>query len=1203
MKSSTTLTPIPQNTPISPSSITSLGAKESLDKVLPWIYETSWHKQIPNSTVLLLTTSDANVTIPSAPLSVGEFQDLLRARIQFQQIHIQEPRTTHRLAELLSIYHECVKDTMELQVTIKKLQSQAQDRAKRLWLVDNKSRSLQAKCGDGVEITHTFHFNEGQFQVAECAKLSKLLFKLRSEADTLLYRKLYESKMARIQVQQYIDRFCWELQSLRNSSASDRPLLSDNVSELFDFQQLFDILFHYERFFTHLHYAESSIGDNYIAGSHIFSTAPITILEDIRGWIIQLFVLYTSCCNFTDGRFLFHHLITCPGIESWGKNLVMYLLASEQSQQVEIEITAMVQILSIASNLNGLPKHTVEDDETSKINATILTEDDISAILDQLSIPEHLNDCVTRSLTKVKASQQGDPIEDILLHPLSLANDYFQSSSQMLLQFSKTRYTVIVKRLAQMICQLSQNVGRLANGHSDLNITSEVADNIQERVDNLATNVFHCYLGLPRIGVQHFLASIPVQFVSVDGLWKIITDIFHVIPNSSVKYPAKAYSIDHFCKFLLDNNDEGIFFLQYLGINFAKYILENINYGYTTEVESQPHSRTKPWEKRHLPHLSYAIHSEVAFMILGIAQRIQPTADMFEKAAPSTESLTSTIAPYIPSASGVFLSATDANKRKFMDWCWNIVLRLQLFECPINYRATELDDAITNIGIGDHAKLSNDLTASHLCLFTYVAFMLSPTSRHFLRFDINRGWEKVQVMLRSGHGDALIYMFANVVPVFVYMHGDDFFNHGSTLWLLDQILNSKSDPSLNGLELVIASHAWMAKEIDKAFSLVEDDGGFSYLDLVLHSWIKTICSQPDWMWKPSRIALVDYCAKITFSNRRYKLVPSMLQMEVQRLDDIRQSAASPTSSSKSGHEGSRSPMRFMKSVLADTTYPSLLTGEWSMVSLASASLFKTPNVENHSFYFAFHMLVLETIAETDARMQIASINLRKPVDFLSIYRWAQHIMIVPADHNLLPLFLQMFFSLYFSRLTSDDEKNEFLYGHLFFSKKDSLLDGVRKRLVQLKDSQSGSMNAIKENSSTDESRKNRRRDLQQVYHAMWLWLGDARLQKDMKDISELPKPYQSFRLLQCRDFGTSLSKESVKELDFYDGTNIWIDLVDSAQMIKEFEQCQWVSKVVPYQAPGATSRPSSSMAVRSHTPVPTVQSVTAKLPDFKLRKP
>lgn len=1299
-------------------------------------------------------------------LQENDVHDLLDARIEFQHLHIQEPHTTHRLTALLSQYHECVKDIMELQITIKKLQSQAQDRAKRLWIVENKSRALQAKCGDGVEITHTFHYNEGHFQVAEGAKLSKLLFKLRSEADTLLYRKLYESKMARIQIQEYLDRFCWESQGLRSGNGSERPTLSDDASELHNFQTLFDILFHYERFFAHLHYAESNNGDNYISSSQTTSTALITILDDIRGWITQLFVPYTACCNFRDRRFLFHHLISCPGIEKWGKNLTNYLLVSEQSQQVEIEIAGMVQILAIASNLNGTPKNVLQQLELSSINKTLLTEEDLSAILDQFSIPERLNEAVTCALSKVKASQQsGNDLQDIFLYPLSLANDYFQCLSQMLLQFSKTNHTVIVKRLAQMLCQLSQNVGRLAKGHNGLNIASEIEDKMQQRVDKLATDVFHCYLGLPRIGVQHFLASIPVQFVSVDGLWSIITDIFQVTPNSNVKYPAKAYSIDHFCKFLLDNTDEGIFYLQCLsnislvvdsqrtvsqdqtefttaqnvilaiayvffhvaylneelrgmyykdvrdtykvmcdrhpllisnllnwtvndfdkignialylfhslnladwsvrqddldalqqltcsgtlsdlGINFTKYILENLNYGYTTEVESEPHSRTKPWEKRHRPHLSYTIHSEVAFMILGIAQRIQPTAEMFEKAAPSTEALTSTIAPYIPSSSGVFLSSTDANKRKFVDWCWDIVLRLQLFECPINSRAANLDDAITNIGIGDHAKLSNDLTANHLCLVTYIAFMLSPTSRHFLRFDINRGWEKVQLMLRSSHVDALLYMLANVVPGFVYMHGDDFFNHGSTVWLLDQILNAKSDPCLieagkiylankdgllnlikpeNGLEIVIGSQAWMAKDIDKAFSLEEENGGFSYLDLLLHSWMKIICIQPDWMWKPNRIALVDYCAKIAFTNRRYTLVPSILQLEAQRLDDIRQSTASPASSSKSGHEGSRNPMRFMKSVLADTAYPSLLTGEWSMVSLASSSLFKTPNVENHSFYFAFQMLVLETIADADVRMQIglqlqkdgnkddadisavvkhANINLRKPVDFISIYRWAQHILVVPANHTLLPLFLQMFFSLYFSRLTNEEQKTEFIYGHLYFSKKDNLLDGIKKRLVQLKEFHANSANATKEKGANDEkSSRGQHQDLKQLYHAMLIWLGDARLQKDMQDISELPSAYQSSRLLQCRRLGGNLSSESVKDLDVYDGTHLWMDLMNTKQMTKEFDQFQWISKVVPYQAPETTSRPSSSMAVRSHTPVPNMQLVMAKLPDFKLRKP
>lgn len=1260
-----------------------------------------------------------------------------------------------------------MKETLELQTTIKKLQSQAQERAKRLWLVDSKSMALQATCGDGVEITHTFHYNEGHFQVAEGAKLSKLLFKLRIEANTLLYRKLYESKMAKIQVQEYLDRVCWNSKVLRKPEPN---ALSSDRSELGNIQQLFDILFHFERFFTQLQYAdfksatsnEDQDGDDHRHPAR--STAPITILDDVHGWIAQLFLPYTACCNLEDRRFLFHHLITCPGIESWGKNLATYLVTSEQSEQVEIEITAIVEIMAIASRLNVLPKNVVEEDQAAR-KLMILTEDDISAILDQLAIPERLYDSVSRALSICHASPDERHISHVLFHSLSLANAYFQSLSKLLAQFGQTKYTVLVKRIAQMICQLPHHIGRLAKGHNNVNMDEETADQLQEGVDALVIKVFRCYLGLPGMGVQHFLASIPVQFVSVQGLWNIMSDIFEVHANPNVLYPFKAFCIDHICKLLLDSSDEGIFFLQCLsnislvidpqqlisadqteyttaqnvilgiayvffrvaylneelrdmfykdvrdtykvmcdrhpllisnlltwtvndfdkignialylfhslnlaewhvrqddlgalqqllcssglsdlGTNFAKYIIENINYGYTEDVEEEPHSRAKPWEKRNLPYLPYNIISEVAFMVLGMAQRIQPTSEMFEKGAPSTETLTSTIAPYIPTTSGVFVSTPDAKKRKFMEWCWDIVLRLPLFECSVLPRAKELDEAITSVGIGEHAKLSNDLTASHMCLITYVAFMLSPTSRHFLGFDINRGWEKIQLMLRSNHSDAVLAMLANVVPGFVYMHGDDFFNHGSTYWLLEQILSAKSDPSMieagktylnrainagnllkpeNGLEIVIGSHAWMANEIDKAYSLADENGGFSYLDLVLHSWIKAICSQQDWMWKSNRVSLIDYCSKIAFTNQRYTLIRNMLQLEAQRIDEVR--SASPASS-KSGHDSPRNPVRFMKSVLADTTYPSLLTGEWSMVSLASG-LFKTPSVEQRSLYFAFETLLMETLAETDARRQIAlqwiqektkvrnkddvdvsavvkyaAINLRKPVEFLAIYRWAQHIMVIPAEHNLLPLFLQMFFCLYFGNLAMDDQNTNFFYGHLFFNKKDNLLDGLKKRLVELKDSVVDRKELSEDSQVSAQEAKNCRSELKQLYHSMYLWLGDARLNKDMESIDELPKAYEPSRLIRCRNVGASLSVISSQYADMHDGSSLWMDLVDTAMMENEFKTVQWVSKVVPYQSADPTSRPGSSFTGRSQTPTTVLSpAIPTKLPSFKLRKP
>lgn len=1292
--------------------------------------------------------------------------------LEFEAKHILEPYTFHKLTQLLREYHNCVNEVQSLQETITKLQSQAQERAKRLWLVENKSKTLQAKCGDGIEINHTFHYNTGQFQVAESAKLSKLLYKLRSDANTLLYRKLYENKMAKIQVQEFIDRFLCESKvfgksvAIKSEQLGNYPYLDiQHRPEQANIKELLDILFHFERHFTQLQRSQNGTAE--IAQQHVgnelkSSAAPIAILDDVHGWIVQLSIPYIKFSDLVDRRYIFQHLMFTPGIENWAKDILAYLVSSEQSRLVEIEIATIVEMLGYVTMLKKSGSNIQQPTTTV---SSLLWEEDYSAFLDQIAIPERLNDAVDRAILNDSVNLQ--PTENIgdLVYPVTLANDYFQCLNDILLQFSKSTYTVLLKRLAQTICQLSHTIGRLVIGHNQRNLRNEEAGTLQTEADSLVIKTFRCYLSLPNIGVRYFLSSVPVRFVSVEGLWNIVSEVFRIAPNPKVDFPTIAFDIDHFCQLLLTNAGEGVFLLQCLGnislviepqeqliggqteystrqqiilaiayvffhvaylndtmrdtfykdvrdtyemmcgrhpllissllkwtvndfdkignnalylfrslnlaewhitqedigslqqllcsgesselgLNFTKYIIENLNYSYKDEVESEPHSRAKPWEKRNVPFLPYSIHSEVAFMILGIAQRIQPTAEMFERtvATTSTEALTYAIAPYIPTANDAFVSASDIKRRQYMDWCWGIILRLQLFECPMQERATEIDESISKIGIGEHARMSNDLIGSNLCLIVYTAFMLSSTSRNFLRFDMNRGWEKIQLMLRGNHGDAIIHMFANVVPGFAYMHGDDFFNHGFTSQLLDQILNAKVDASLteasksymkplksnlqillpnNGLQVIVGSHAWMGKKIDLADSLAEQ-GGFSYLDLILHSWIKIICMQPDWMWKPNRISLLNYIAKLAFTNRRHDIIRGMLEIESERLELLRRSSSS--NPSKTGHESPRNPVRFMKSVLADATYPSLLTGEWSMMTLASSSLFKTPNVEQHFFYFAFEALLQETIAETKTRKQLAlqlkvdvatrkfkddmeinsvvkrsGINLRKSVEFFTVYRWLQHILIMPFDHNLLPLFLQMFFSLYFCNIGSDEEKFNFFYGHLFFSKRENLIDQLKKLLAQLKDMPTHTdSKEITVNLDQDQSMKEK----QSLYHAMYLWLGDARLQADTDVIDGLPAAYLPSRLTRCRMLGRNLSDPRFKPKNLFDGDTLWMDLVCLNHLVMEFDDFPWVSKVSIHQPVLPVSRPGSSIDVRPHTPIKGSHSaLNMAIPSIKLKRP
>ncbi|CAO3595652.1 unnamed protein product [Absidia cylindrospora] len=474
-------------------------------------------------------------------------------------------------------------------------------------------------------------------------------------------------------------------------------------------------------------------------------------------------------------------------------------------------------------------------------------------------------------------------------------------------------------------------------------------------------------------------------------------------------------------------------------VTFAQYVIGHLNFGYRQEMSTigtttsdTPHL-SHPWRlKFKQPFLSHETHEQLAFLVLDSCQKYQslhdfdknlmtdvdftlsstskspdkPTSLLFGSSSPSQSKQASSSSSPSPPSVSVAINATS--HQNFLDWCWVIIQQLQLYHAPLSSRASDIDKYISLDFLRGCLNQPSDNVASHGALLTYVAFLLSPTSRHFLRFESGHGWMKLLLVLRRGKCTAAMHLLGVIVPAFIYLHGDDFFTgDDSVVDYLRNMVDHKKDPmlqlaaqeyvnlhstltgnyrgisgktnqhhhqqlngilglnSLDGIGMIIGSHVWHCRDIDS----VSDLNGFSYLNLVLYSWMYTVFRKDDWMWSEQYVKIVDAICYFAYCMEQQPLVFSMLEKEMDRQQQIR----SPSPSSKSGSAGSpklmplvgqpRKAFKYIKNMLPDTTYATLLTGEWSMLSLTTSNFFKTPGVEPNSLWFAFDVLLLETANE------------------------------------------------------------------------------------------------------------------------------------------------------------------------------------------------------------------------------------------------
>lgn len=206
-------------------------------------------------------------------------------------------------------------------------------------------------------------------------------------------------------------------------------------------------------------------------------------------------------------------------------------------------------------------------------------------------------------------------------------------------------------------------------------------------------------------------------------------------------------------------------------------------------------------------------------------------------------------------------------------------------------------------------------------------------------------------------------------------------------------------------------------------------------------------------------------------------------------------------------------------------------------------------------FFMFEALFCETMAEAPLRLRFAeslaadprakvetlaqkwSINLHN----MSVYRWAQAILVLDVEHPLCPLFWQAFFSLFLARTTTTVATGAQVnrtYGPAFFRSRQR--EGWVNQLYEMARANAARFRSLVATDTAGSSSEDLQRFtvLTKMYGSFSLWLSEDRLRVGDFNLSSLPADFDVPRLVSVifTDlYGADLGADS-----------LWHDLVHPA---------------------------------------------------------
>ncbi|KAF8936033.1 Ectopic P granules protein 5 [Dissophora ornata] len=495
--------------------------------------------------------------------------------------------------------------------------------------------------------------------------------------------------------------------------------------------------------------------------------------------------------------------------------------------------------------------------------------------------------------------------------------------------------------------------------------------------------------------------------------------------------------------------------------------------------------------------------------------------------------------------SGLHRSAEQTSIKAFMDWCWSMLENLDLTQVSVVSLTEASRLHVQDPGLAKYTFFNQ----GQLIFVNTVHLLLTEASRDTDQF-FQEGWTTLAAVLQAGVGSVFLDLVGKLIPLAI-IDGSDLTAHATRFGqLLHEMAIWKHDPLL----ATAGGQVVKSRKLAPKYTPEELVGVWCLLQFhlehckssedtskVLKFWMSAVFSQKDWMAHQEYVQVLDVVCLKCFELGLDSIIKDALT-EQQILLSIGFRRAPGMSAELMGFAQpgldrvmDMLPERFSKTlpVPQGSSDPSLLMGTWSVKSFATNLLTQQAMVETSSIWFAYYVLLIETSLEREMRIKIGNyyhqhpeelktpgniksvmrtlgITSRKTLQNFAIWRWAQHLLIIPCDTYMLPLFWQMFFYLYFGHV----ERRDLFYGYKFLETSYEIVDQLRDRLQ--KTYTYFGQEARKAIQNQDTGNAASLTALHEFYIALHGWISEPLLLTADIDLKRIRKDLMAERLITCR---------------------------------------------------------------------------------------
>ncbi|KAF9586744.1 Ectopic P granules protein 5 [Lunasporangiospora selenospora] len=976
-------------------------------------------------------------------------------------------------------------------LAIYNLQQKAKGYASKLWAVQSKSEIVTATCGDGATASHTYTFQYGHQEPEVAEKLKKTLGRMLKHRTRSLLRIQFEETTNRLWIQDHLVSLLSEFTGVNHHEPSVQQNLNPSQPGIQRIKKYIDILFQFERsarrqpeFDEDMDVLTGQPSKNPVNLENSTKTTSQSnmFLQSVQRWIIQLAAVLLHYGDFVDKEYLILHYISSPTIA-----LLLEELALDDIQrlirQPALVITAPPESNRLRQLLSKNPAEAV----------FLLTA--LSAM------------AATRSTIRYAADFRSDE-KPLLDSSLSLLVVYLLLDVAYLHTDLRGDLSKPVREVLRSICDVHPRVISF--------ILSFVDAHFEEMGDM----------------TQYLFRELPLEnweMTSTD--FKTLKQLLETPPLNSQKarfarqflsslHWTQDNSLDHHAADTIPDTirQELAFSMADMNINYL------INHGKSSNQSTAPPDES-------------TVLNQSQLQLKPADTRTIPT---FASNLP--QAITS-----LAAHSGIHFSAEQERVRSFMDWCWSMLIQLELQNTPVISANEEL-----RLHLPESSKSTGFLHGQHLFVSTVCMLLTSPSRDSGL--FLKEGWKTLSGILQLNQGSVLLDLMAKLIPMAIFSDLELNAHAAHFGALLRDMAAWKQDPMFSraGKQYAEQQHLsrsnvpptmialWSVLQIHLGHGRESDPSGIN-TKRIAQFWMSAVFSQKDWIARQDLVAVIDVVGKCCFEFGLDSFIKDVL-IEQQILLSIEYRRSPGVSAEIMGLAQPSLdrvmdflPERFTKSIPVPqgSNDPSLLIGTWSVKSFATSLLTQQANVETNSIWFAFYVLQVETHLERDMRIKIGAhyrqhpdelkihgsiknvmkatgVTSRKTLQNFAIWRWAQHLLILPYDTFLLPLFWQEFFHLYFGHV----EQGDIFYGFKFLEMHTDVVEQLKARLHStLTYFGQEARKAVKDQRCTTATHLT---ELHEFYIALYGWINEPLLLTTEVEIKLIRKDLKPERLGTCR---------------------------------------------------------------------------------------